>query len=754
MAMRAILPFRICVSMVLIGIVGLPRLLRAQGTVVPPGPFLQPVISPGATLYAGVDARISQAEGYPYSSVQWNFNGKPIPGATGSRLDLLNLSAANAGNYSFTVTNSAGSTTSPSTPLNVLPDPPGVDPAFVTSLMVTGSTYSTPSSPVLVAQPDGKILVAGSIASHAAEGSHAGLTRLNSDGSEDPSFHIGSGIAGGVVRQIFLLSNQQILLTGTFTSINSVACPGIARLNPDGTLDPAFSVDPAVLGLSYPVVMLPDEHLLGFKQTGVNNIIKVTRLLSNGATDTTFSPYDLPATPTGAQINLTTGLQDLDANNRVIFAGPGDDTRYTFVCRFQADGQLNLGLPPLWRAGSFRTLRAIGNKIAYSATVRPIDPFARFNPFDKVTRLTEDGAVDSTFQSVNFFTRTSTVFLDDGGAIVVENEVTPAAATATSCYDSSGKLVHGSVPRFDGRGVLIDLLRLLPNDQLFAVGRFWGLDTVPTRGVARLNLSGETYATRLANLSIRTHAGRNDQTLIAGFVVGGTQGNLKLLARGIGPTLASFGVTDALPDPSISIHLGSSTPFGNTDWPGSLTGVFVDVGAFALPAGSKDAALVSDFDPGIYSLEVFTASPTTGTALAELYDADPASASASRPRLVNLSGRANVASTSDALIAGFVVSGTGIKRLLIRGVGPTLADYGVGGALPSVKLSVYRGTELIAFSTTPASDYGATLSVGAFPLTTNDAALVLDLGPGVYSAAVRGQNGGTGIALVEIYEVP
>src|SRR5690606_16696035 len=84
----------------------------------------------------------------------------------------------------------------------------------------------------------------------------------------------------------------------------------------------------------------------------------------------------------------------------------------------------------------------------------------------------------------------------------------------------------------------IRTLQFLPNGQLLAAGTFTWLNGIETHGVARLNLSGTDFGTSLANLSIRTRAGTNDETLIAGFVVGGTTGQAGILARGVGPALA------------------------------------------------------------------------------------------------------------------------------------------------------------------------------------------------------------------------
>jgi len=139
--------------------------------------------------------------------------------------------------------------------------------------------------------------------------------------------------------------------------------------------------------------------------------------------------------------------------------------------------------------------------------------------------------------------------------------------------------------------------------------------------------------------------------------------------------------------------------------------------------------------------------------LVEAYD----TGSTSSPRLVNMSARNLVGTGDDILIVGFNVGGAGTKRLLIRAIGPKLAGFGVSGFLTDPKLEVYRGDTRISendnWSSSLASTFGA---VGAFGLDagSRDAALLADLAPGGYTVWVRGADGGTGEALVELYEVP
>lgn len=270
---------------------------------------------------------------------------------------------------------------------------------------------------------------------------------------------------------------------------------------------------------------------------------------------------------------------------------------------------------------------------------------------------------------------------------------------------------------------------------------------------------------RLINLSVRTSAGSGAETLIAGFVIGGT-GSKQVVIRAIGPTLDVFGVTGVLADPRLELHTTinnrDTTIASNSGWGGTpaLSTAFSQVGAFPLGATSRDAALLSPLATGAYSAWVLSASGGTGVALVEAYDADGA---ASASRFVNLSARTVAGTGTQTLIAGFVLSGNVPRTLLIRGIGPTLELFGVTGVLANPRLELH--TTVNNLDTTVASNSGwggsAALSatfaqVGAFglPATSADAALLITLTPGSYTAQVAGAGNTTGVALVEVYEVP
>jgi hypothetical protein len=269
---------------------------------------------------------------------------------------------------------------------------------------------------------------------------------------------------------------------------------------------------------------------------------------------------------------------------------------------------------------------------------------------------------------------------------------------------------------------------------------------------------------RIANFSIRSNAGAGAQTLIVGFAIdGSTTANAQtLLLRGVGPGLAGFAVSGALGDPKLELFRGATKLVENDNWDATtgIPALAAQVSAFALTAGSRDAALQQTALPaGAYTAQISSATVgQTGIALAEIFDATAAGASARQ--LVNVSARTQVASGDNTLIAGFVISGSTARTVLIRAAGPVLTTFGVTGVLADPKLTLYRDTTVLAESDNWQSSIAvvnAFSAAGAFNFNarSRDAVLLLTLPPGAYTAQVAGAvANASGVALVEIYTLP
>ena len=288
-----------------------------------------------------------------------------------------------------------------------------------------------------------------------------------------------------------------------------------------------------------------------------------------------------------------------------------------------------------------------------------------------------------------------------------------------------------------------------------------------TSNVAALNFTTSASPSRLSNLSILTGL-VSGESMIIGTVLGGsgTAGTKALLTRAVGPSLSQLGVAGVLPDPQLTLVAGVTniTVAKNNDWNGDaeLISAFARVGAFAYASlASKDSAIFSDaLAAGSYTIQVSDTGAGVGTVIAELYDATSSGAFTSRtPRLINVSVLKQVSSGS-TLTAGFVVGGDTAKTVLVRAIGPGLAQFGVNGAMSDPRLVLFDGAAVkIAENDNWGGDPKFTAvgnAVGAFAITTldsKDAMILVTLASGNYSAQVS-VTGSGGVGLVEVYEVP
>ncbi len=286
---------------------------------------------------------------------------------------------------------------------------------------------------------------------------------------------------------------------------------------------------------------------------------------------------------------------------------------------------------------------------------------------------------------------------------------------------------------------------------------------------ATLTVTSSPTPGRLSNLAIRSVAGTGAQTLIVGFALAGPPEATfvdPVLMRAVGPSLARFAVTGFLPDPAISLHRGNTLLATADNWFGSspqgTDGISPRFGAFQLTTGAPDAVLSSQIlTRAAYTVQVGSAvANQTGIALAEIYDSPTAGPDARQ--LVNLSARTQVGTGDNILVAGFVISGTTARSVMIRAAGPGLSTFGVTSVLSDPKLTLYRGATVIAENDnwqTNADLVNTFARTGAFEFIarSKDAVLLLTLPPGDYTAQVSGAGTGTaatGVALVEVYTLP
>jgi hypothetical protein len=351
-----------------------------------------------------------------------------------------------------------------------------------------------------------------------------------------------------------------------------------------------------------------------------------------------------------------------------------------------------------------------------------------------------------------------------GQAVVAPNGQTLLVTTAGSVVDGLKATLgaNGRLNATTSGGATVDLA--------FTGGLVTG--SVRAGGSAAGTLAGALVERaadrRLVNVSVRAFSGSAAAGLITGFVVAGDAAK-QVMVRAAGPSIATapFNLVDAIRDPSLQVFRGTTSAGQNDDWganAAAVTAAATRVGAFPFRTGSADAALIGTLAPGAYTV---TIGGGTGTVLAEVYEVPATGEVAGARRLVNLSARGAV-TPETPLIAGFVVAGSAPQLVLVRGVGPTIGatPFSLPGALPNPQLTLFRDNVVVKANDDWFRDADAALirsaaaRCGAFALgaTTLDAAMLLYLAPGAYTAQVSGprdagSGNSEGLAMVEVYEV-
>lgn len=660
------------------------------------------------------------------------------------------------------------------------------DPAF-TSAPGGDGTVNT-----VAVQTDGKIVVGGTFTTFNGV-LFRNLARLNPDGKADATFVLGSGV-DAQVNALAVQADGKILVGGAFQNFAGQSRPYLLRLNVNGSLDATFA--PALNGTVNSLAVQADGRIViggAFTTVGGTARNRVARLLASGAIDPGFDP--------GAGGNDEVVTLALQADGKIV-AG-GDFTSFaglnrTRIVRLLAAGTID---PAFSTAAANATVLSVA--VQTDGTLMIGGAFTAMNGIARarLARLNADGTLDASFdpgaganKDVRALLPRSDGTLYLGGLFdqyqgAATNEVVAVAGVAMPTtivrapvaftVNAGGTALF--VAEATGSGVLTyqwfkdgtaipgatESTLTLANASAANQGSYTlqvnsSTGNVTTSTGAALTVTAGS-ASQIINLSVLTSIEANE-TFTVGFALGGagTSGAKSLLVRAGGPSLSAYGVSNPLSDPKLQFFAGSAPAGENDNWGGGmpLSTLMAQVGAYAYtnPA-SKDSAFAPTQTAAANSVIVSSAAGA-GAVIAEVYDATPgAENTAATPRLLNVSVLKTIPAGS-VLTAGFVIRGNTTKTVLLRVVGPTLSNFGVGNPMADPKLTVYRGDGSVLATNDnwngTAALKSAFTSVGAFSLegTTKDAALLLNLSPGSYSAEATSANATTGAAIVEVYEVP
>jgi hypothetical protein len=278
------------------------------------------------------------------------------------------------------------------------------------------------------------------------------------------------------------------------------------------------------------------------------------------------------------------------------------------------------------------------------------------------------------------------------------------------------------------------LVRVITNDAISAVWDFYQISALrPISGT-------------LTNLSARAQVLTGQNVEIAGFIINGS-GFKQVLIRGLGPSVA---VPGNLADPTLSLYNSSGgLIYSNNNWKDTQQAAIQSTGL--QPTNDLESAILIKLNPGAYSAILAGNGGGTGIGVAELYDISGTA------QLVNLSARANVGTGINVLIGGLIAQSTsGGPGVIVRAIGPSLAQQGIVGAMQDPTLELHDGNGALIASNNNWQDTQSTdiQATGVAPTDYRESAILTDLVPGAYTAIVSGVGGTTGVAAVEVYRVP
>src|SRR5436190_201321 len=259
-------------------------------------------------------------------------------------------------------------------------------------------------------------------------------------------------------------------------------------------------------------------------------------------------------------------------------------------------------------------------------------------------------------------------------------------------------------------------------------------------------------AAQALNLSTRMLVQSGANVGIAGFIITGAAPK-HVLIRALGPSIT--GLPGVLDDPMLELYRPGAFTITNDNWGDDPAQAAAIIATGIPPANDREAAIDATLNPGAYTAIIRGKFNSSGVALIEVYDLSPTVPS----KLANISTRAFVSSGNSIVIAGFILGGnSGSDNIVLRGIGPSIACGGGCSSLlqnPTLELRDNNGALLVAnndWQDNPAQASEIS-GAGLAPMNSREAAIATALPPGLYTALLADLNHGTGLGLVEVYDL-
>lgn len=239
--------------------------------------------------------------------------------------------------------------------------------------------------------------------------------------------------------------------------------------------------------------------------------------------------------------------------------------------------------------------------------------------------------------------------------------------------------------------------------------------------------------------------------MIGGFIITGNTSK-PILIRALGPSLSNLGLTGLLLDPTLELRgANGGLLFQNDNWKDDQRSLIE--GTPFQPGDDREAVIVTSLPPAAYTAVLTGKNQTTGIGLLEIYDLDRAVDS----ELANISTRGFVGAQDNVMIGGFILGGDNSTRVAVRGLGPSLSQFGLRNLLadPTLELHDANGVILAANDNWEDDPVSAALlsANGLAPANSNESGIFSSLPPGQFTAILAGKNGGIGLGIVEVYNL-
>jgi uncharacterized delta-60 repeat protein len=632
------------------------------------------------------------------------------------------------------------------------------------------------------------------------------LGRLFPDGSLDPNFTLSSSnpdsflLGGFVARGLEPLPDGKFFIFGSKANFSST----YGRVLSSGVEDNGYAPNPTVPPVQ-DAITLPDGKVLLSGGTDPQAALYVTlsRLKADGQMDDTFQVPDIQSSQverldSGMLWQMYVGTRVLAVLNdgRTLFEYLSLDGFFHLLL-LDTDGSIESGFAPtsfgpfdltenfpavfdpvmgqvvqppegVWTA----SLPLLDAHVQSDGRIVVAGQFKSYNgtPARGLVRIETNGAIESTFnvgggaqwiettETATLFPKVENIEPQADGKLIITgtfeafNGVTaPGIARLNS--DGSVDTSFVAPARRDKRSRAENAFEQQPDGSFLLSGPY----TFPNETLSPSFLRLIDLPPMAVNVSTRLAVGTGDDALIEGFIVQGPAGSSKkIMVRALGPSLAQFGVGDALANPTLEIRNSNNAIVAtNNDWKTTQVGGLITGDQFAeltasqlAPSHDLESAMIANLAPGSYTAVVRGAGNTAGTGLVDAFDLSPSSSA----RLANVATRGLIQPGDKLMIAGFIVQ-NGPMNVVLRAIGPSLSIFGISNALPDTTLQLRDQNGGIVLENDDWKSHQREELEAAHLQPSHDleAAVITTIQPGQYTAQVRGKGQDSGIGVVEVY---